>query len=125
MHTDVKTVKMLILERMLPEYRAITIDNVMARIEELLYCAKLKQNATKSFLKWVEKQLEPTKQEIVRVFEQIQSLDFEHYNLTHSSQESRPHKMVYSKRHVANFNVYPSSHIRKLNKRIIRGKEVL
>ena len=35
--TDLKVLKMILIERMLPEYIAITLDNVIGRITDLLY----------------------------------------------------------------------------------------
>lgn len=56
-HTDFKMLKMILIERMLPEYAAIQLDNVIKKITESIYTQKLKKNATKDFIVWVQKQL--------------------------------------------------------------------
>lgn len=55
--TDFKMLKMVLIERMLPEYAAVQLDNVIDKITDSIYIQKLKKNATKNFKGWVEKQL--------------------------------------------------------------------
>ena len=56
--TDYKLTKMYLCERMLPEYNAISLKNVIDRIIQQVYYEKLKKGATKNFMRWVKKELE-------------------------------------------------------------------
>jgi len=47
--TDLKILKIMMLERMIPEYCSTNIDNVIKRITDMIYFNKLKKNATKGF----------------------------------------------------------------------------
>ena len=58
--TDQNVLKQLMIERMLPEYTAISLDNVIKKITDMIYFQKLKQNASKDFQKWVGKQIDPS-----------------------------------------------------------------
>lgn len=51
---DMKILKMYLIERMLPEYNAITHDNVINSIMSQIYFEKLKKSANRTFLKWVK-----------------------------------------------------------------------
>ena len=54
---DLKVFKGMMVERMIPEYVSTNHDNIIKKITDMIYFTKLKKNATKGFLKWVNKQL--------------------------------------------------------------------
>ena len=55
--TDKKLMKIYLIERMMPEYSIVTLQEVTKKITQRIYHEKLKKSASKNFLKWVDKQL--------------------------------------------------------------------
>jgi len=56
---DLKTLKIYLIEKMMPEYATITLFQVIQTLTMSLYYEKLKKDATKNFFKWVNKQMAP------------------------------------------------------------------
>ena len=52
---------MYMIDRMLPEYSIVTLQEVNKKISERVYYEKLKRQSQKNFLQWVKKQLQPQK----------------------------------------------------------------